>query len=61
MVPRNSGLTGYQEKLNNKMKEISEQMDERKINLDFHICHFGEADPIFLRAIRESTSGKLSD
>jgi hypothetical protein len=34
-------------------------MEDKKCSLVFHWCHFGEAHPLFLRALREATEGMI--
>src|SRR6185437_4347054 len=58
-VPGASGLTPYQDKIAKYIGDIStgKKLEDAKCTLDFHICHFGQAHPLFLRAMRERTGG----
>eukprot|EP01125_Pyxidicula_operculata_P007847 TRINITY_DN2653_c0_g9_i1.p1 TRINITY_DN2653_c0_g9~~TRINITY_DN2653_c0_g9_i1.p1 ORF type:complete len:1829 (+),score=506.01 TRINITY_DN2653_c0_g9_i1:339-5489(+) len=51
------GLTPYQRSLVKHMKGIFEILTESRVTLEFHICHFGEADPVFLRSLRGAVDG----
>eukprot|EP01105_Mastigella_eilhardi_P026519 TRINITY_DN771_c1_g1_i4.p1 TRINITY_DN771_c1_g1~~TRINITY_DN771_c1_g1_i4.p1 ORF type:complete len:1535 (-),score=344.89 TRINITY_DN771_c1_g1_i4:764-5137(-) len=53
------GTTAYQKKLIGIVDDFCKELSESSssFSLDFHVCHFGEAHPIFLRRIREVTNG----
>jgi len=51
------GSTEYQKVMIKLMESLMKRLSEYKTSLDCHWCHFGEADPLFLRALRQVTQG----
>jgi len=56
-VPDAHGLTGHQRELVDRVRTCMFDVADQRCTIDFHVCHFGEAHPLFLRAVREAAGG----
>ena len=51
------GITQYQANLLNSLASTLEILSNENISMDFHVCQFKDADPMFLRCMREASNG----
>ena len=56
-LEQENGMTQYQESLCEKIKKVAMSLADQNCQLEFHICHLGEAHPIFLKTLREAVAG----
>lgn len=52
-----TGITNYQRDLVARMKQLSLKISDMQCAIEFHVCHLGEAHPVFLKSLRESLDG----
>lgn len=52
-----TGMTKYQQSMIKILADSSIALADQKSSLDFHVCHLGEAHPIFLKSLREAVDG----
>jgi hypothetical protein len=48
-----SGLTPYQQKMAKDMSKLNLILADQQCTIEFHVCHLGEAHPLFLKALRQ--------
>ena len=53
----NDGITQYQCEMLNQLSTSCREFQDNNLAIDFHICQFSEADPIFLKSMRAATNG----
>eukprot|EP01119_Soliformovum_irregulare_P021104 TRINITY_DN6967_c0_g1_i1.p1 TRINITY_DN6967_c0_g1~~TRINITY_DN6967_c0_g1_i1.p1 ORF type:complete len:1824 (-),score=734.75 TRINITY_DN6967_c0_g1_i1:21-5492(-) len=52
-----TGMTQYQRQMAADLKKNQLDFADSKCQIDMHVCHMGEAHPIFLKALRDSVDG----
>jgi hypothetical protein len=51
------GLTGYERELIERMRSCKLRLADTHCFLDLHVCHFGDAHPIFLQGVQNAVEG----
>eukprot|EP00727_Mastigamoeba_balamuthi_P010129 m51a1_g5739 putative elongation factor 1-alpha 1 (1748) ;mRNA; r:1147184-1156452 len=54
-----AGTTAYQRELAGRLAALRAELEARGVQLDFHVCFTGDAEPRFLSALRAAAAGHL--
>ncbi|KAH3765923.1 elongation factor 1-alpha [Pelomyxa schiedti] len=54
---QSDGITLYQKRMTNICKTLMQDISDKHVSTEFHVCHVGAAHAAFLRVLRENVNG----